>query len=178
MDRLFENYRNLMAKIDRFCREAEEAYGKELTCRKGCSSCCRHISLFPVEAVHIRIAMEDLDEKTVEKIRQRAMKLLDDPDGECPLLVEGICLLYPSRPVICRTHGLPVLVRREEGTTVDCCPFNFTSGAEPDPLNSLDIEQLNTTLVTVNGLFVKQAFDEAGDPGRLLLAEALLMDFE
>lgn len=178
MDRLFENYRNLLAKIDRFCREAEAVYGKELTCRKGCSSCCRHISLFPVEAVHIRIAMEDVNEKTVEKIRQRAMDLLDDPDGECPLLDEGICLLYPSRPVICRTHGLPVLVRREEGVKVDCCPLNFSSGTEPDPSKSLDIEQLNTTLVTINELFVKQAFDEGSDPGRLLLAEALLMDLE
>lgn len=106
------------------------------------------------------------------------MDLIDDPDGECPLLDAGLCLLYPVRPIICRTHGLPVLVRSEQGTAVDCCPLNFTSGRKPDSKHILDIEQVNTTLVTVNGLFVRAAFDEGDLPERFLLAEALLLDFE
>lgn len=178
MDSFFENYKNLLIKIDTFCDELTDVYGKDLVCRKGCSSCCRHLSLFPVEAVHIRLAMEDLAKETFEIIQIKAMTLIDDPDGNCPLLDEGVCLLYPVRPIICRTHGLPVLVREGQGTVVDCCPLNFASGRKPDSKHILDIEQVNTTLVTVNGLFVKEAFDEGDFPERFLLAEALLLDLE
>lgn len=178
MCELFGNYINLLQKIDRFCDESVGAYGNDLVCRKGCSSCCRHLSLFPVEAVHIRFAMNGLDDEAFEIIQKKAMDLIDDPDGECPLLGDGLCLLYPVRPIICRTHGLPVLVRSEQGTAVDYCPLNFTSGRKPDSKHILDIEQVNTTLVTVNGLFVRAAFDEGDLPERFLLAEALLIDFE
>lgn len=178
MDVLFENYKKLLQKIDRFCDDSVGAYGNDLVCRKGCSSCCRHLSLFPVEAMHIRFAIDGLDDEIIEIIRKKAVDLIDEPDGECPLLDEGLCLLYQVRPIICRTHGLPVLVRSDQGTAVDYCPLNFTSGRKPDSKHILDIEQVNTTLVTVNGLFVRAAFDEGELPERFLLSEALLLDFE
>lgn len=178
MDALFENYINLLQKIDRFCDESVGAYGNDLECRKGCSSCCRHLSLFPVEALYIRFVMDSLDDEAFEIIRKKAMDLIDEPDGECPLLDAGLCLLYQVRPIICRTHGLPVLVRAEQGPAVDYCPLNFTSGRKLDSKHILDIEQVNTTLVTVNGLFVRAAFDGGDLPDRFLLAEALLFDFE
>lgn len=178
MMELFENYRNFLDKVDRFYGESAAFYADALTCAKGCSGCCRHFGLFPVEAVHVRLALDDLDQKTVEDVVRKALVRLDDPEGACPLLQEDLCLLYPVRPVICRTHGLPVLVRSEEGSRVDVCPLNFTSDIKPDSRYILDLDQLNTTLFSINDLFLKQAFDGGDAPERLLLAEALLMDLD
>lgn len=178
LNRLFENYRNLLEKVDRFCEESAEFYGEALTCARGCSGCCRHFGLFPVEAVHLRLALEDLETGTLETVIQKAAGLLEDPEGACPLLQDDLCLLYPVRPVICRTHGLPVLVRTEEGAGVDVCPLNFTEGQKPDSRYILDLDQLNTTLASINELFVKQAFDEGAVPERFFLAEALLLDLD
>jgi hypothetical protein len=122
--------------------------------------------------------MDGLDDDAFERIRKKAVDLMDDPDGECPLLDGGLCLLYQVRPIICRTHGMPVLIRSEQGAAVDYCPLNFSSGRKPDSKHVLDVDQVNTTLVTVNGLFVRAAFDEGELPERVLLAEALLLDFE
>ncbi len=178
MDTMFDNYKIFLDKIDRFWAESAAALGEDLVCRKGCGSCCRHLNLFPVEAVHIRLAMEELEPEIVAMIRQRAENLYNDPDGECPLLYENTCLLYPVRPVICRTHGLPVLVRDPDGHRVDVCPLNFTSGRRPEKDHILDIEQLNTTLAAVNALFTASAFEPGDVPDRLLLAHALLMDLD
>lgn len=174
----FENYISFLDKIDVFCREATLVYEKDMSCGKGCSSCCSHFSLFPVEALYIRLAMENSGESTVSRIRDKAMERLHNPDGDCPLLEDGICMLYPYRPIICRTHGLPVLVRMEKGTRVDFCPLNFISGRKPEQAHILDIEQLNTTLSAVNRLFLNTQFQEGEIPERFLLAEALLIDLE
>ena len=42
------------------------------------------------------------------------------------------CSIYDERPLICRTHGLPTLVR-EPGRpgTVQGCPLNFTTATPP-----------------------------------------------
>ena len=175
---LFDNYTEFVKKIDAFCRDSAECYGNKLVCARGCHTCCLHLSLFPVEAVYIRLALENLDDPAFRKIQSRAMALLDQPEGECPLLDGGECLLYSVRPVICRTHGLPVRVRTETGQRVDHCPMNFTSGARPDPKHTLDLEQLNTTLVAINRLFIRQGMVEDSFPERLALAEALLMDLD
>lgn len=167
-----------MKKVDGFCRNAENAFGKDLVCQKGCHSCCRHLTLFPVEAFHIRLAMNGLESELQRKIRKNALALVDDPDGACPLLNEGLCLLYRERPLICRTHGLPVLMRTEKGSSVDHCPLNFTSGKKPEIGHILDIEQLNTTLIMINRLFLKNQVrgDDEILPERILLADALLID--
>ena len=81
MSGLFENYRNLLEKVDRFCEESAEFYGDALTCAKGCSGCCRHFGLFPVEAVYLRLALEDLERGTLETVIQKAAGLLEDPEG-------------------------------------------------------------------------------------------------
>lgn len=178
MDDLFGNYRQLLEKIDRFWAGAAATYGQDLACRKGCGTCCRHLSLFPVEAVHIRLAVDTLDQNTMDIVKQRAENLYNDPDGECPLLHGEVCLLYNVRPVICRTHGLPVLLRDPQGNRVDVCPLNFTSGRTPSNEHTIDIEQLNTTLAAINTLFTASAFEPGEAPERLLLAQALLMDLD
>jgi len=55
------------------------------------------------------------------------------------------------RPVICRTHGYPVFV---EGK-VDFCPENFKSRSSIDSENILNLENLNSTLVSINRIFTE-----------------------
>ena len=171
---LLSNYHNLVKKIDNFCQAMEKRYPESLACQKGCSSCCRHISLFPVEALALSMALDTLPPETREKIRRRAQDT--DADGPCPLLEDGACLMYHHRPIICQTHGLPILVTAESGTCLDHCPLNFTTGEPPEKAFSLDLEQLNTLLSAVNNLFLEEAFPEESLPQRILLSEALLME--
>src|SRR5512146_319059 len=123
MMKALQNYRNLVEKIDGFCRTIEERYRDRIACRKGCDGCCRHISLFRVEAVNLAMALRQLPGGDVSRIREKARA--SSPDGPCPLLENGACLLYSARPIICRTHGLPILTREFGDPSVDFCPQNF-----------------------------------------------------
>ncbi len=173
---LLVNYHNLVKKIDHFCQRIENQYPDALVCQKGCSSCCRHISLFPVEALALNMALTTLPRATRKKIRHRA-ETVDDKD-QCPLLENGACLMYRHRPVICRTHGLPILVKTPRGFRLDHCPLNFTTGKKPERAFTLDLEQLNTLLSTVNDLLITQALDREALPDRILLSQALLMAWQ
>src|SRR5690242_10266243 len=96
------NYRNLVARVDELCRRIAAEYGEYLTCGEGCDDCCRHVSLFPVEAVALAAALGGLPADQAARIRElaRAASAAD----ACPLLEDGRCLLYAARPIICRTH--------------------------------------------------------------------------
>lgn len=72
--------------------------------------------------------------------------------------------MYDRRPVICRTHGLPLLIRGEGEERRDCCPKNFVGHSLGDLPGSdlLDLERLNTILVAVNMVFASHVGVEAG----------------
>lgn len=170
------NYYNLVKKIDLFCREIENRYTGSIVCQKGCSGCCRHITLFPVEALALNMALESLSLTTRKKIQHRAE--IADPEGECPLLENGGCLMYLHRPVICRTHGLPIQIKTRRGVRLDHCPLNFTTGEIPEKAFTLDLELVNTLLSTVNDLLLNEALDRENLPERIILSQALLMDWQ
>lgn len=172
---LLENYRQLVGRVDALCRRIEATYGRHLACRKGCDSCCRHLRLFPVEGVALARALAGQDPGLVARIRERARKAT--PDGPCPLLEEGACLLYAARPMICRTHGLPLIFSEGEGRRVDFCPQNFQGLSSLPASAVVDLDLLNATLATINELFVAEAY-QGEPPGRdrLSIAEALQVD--
>lgn len=169
------NYQELRAKVDEFCGRIEAEFREQLACRKGCSDCCRHLSLFWVEAVALALALEQLPESEAERIRAAARSAT--PEGPCPLLAEGTCLLYAARPLICRTHGLPLLNDAQGGAAVDFCDLNFRELSSLPARALINLTLLNTTLAGINHLFVSEIFH--GNPPekeRLSIAEALLLD--
>lgn len=168
------NYHNLVKKIDQFCQKIADRYPESIACKKGCSNCCSHISVFPVEALALNMAMKSLSSEIQGKIRLRAKSATRN--GECPLMENGACLMYIYRPVICRTHGLPILVKTESGVSLDYCPLNFTGEKEPEKAFTLDLEQLNTLLSTVNDLFLKDTVFLESLPERILISQAILME--
>lgn len=173
---LLHSYRDLLAKVDLLRGKIEGEFAGHLACRAGCDGCCRHISVFRVEALALAAALNDLPAEEAGRIRERARR--SSADTPCPLLEGGICLLYEARPIICRTHGLPLLTIREGKRAVDFCPMNF-QGLDSLPGSAvIDLDRLNTVLAAINALFVAQL--PQGVPPekeRLSIAEALAVEF-
>ena len=169
-----ENYRLLVARVDVLCNGIIAAFHPHITCNKGCDSCCRHLSLFPVEGVALAAAVAELPADAAAYLRQRAGEAA--ADGPCPLLMGGQCLLYAARPLICRTHGLPILTMEAETRRVDFCPSNFTGLASLPGEAVIHLDRLNASLAAVNAHFTAHGYRSL-PPGteRLTIAEALLL---
>ena len=140
-DRLFKNYTDLLARVDAHIERVNRTWGEHIACRKGCDSCCRPLSLFPVEAFALSRAFDRLE----DRIKEQARKNSRDQDA-CPLLMDKTCLVYGARPVICRTHGFPIYMEKEGEAMVDFCPENFKGITELPREIMLNIDQLNTLL--------------------------------
>jgi len=170
---LLRNYLQLRKNVDRICRDIATAFGPHLACRAGCDGCCRQITLFPVEADALAAGLAALPEEQAGHIRNRVRTA--PPDGPCPLLEDGLCLLYDHRPIICRTHGLPLLLETDGSRQVDFCPLNF-QGLPSLPGNAvIDLDRLNEALAAVNSLFVAELADGAQrEKERVSIAEALI----
>lgn len=171
MDNYFENYEKLVARVDELCQQIENRLAGHLACKSGCSSCCLEITIFPVEADALKHAFNELPELDKENIRRHleAVPLSES----CCLLKDDCCLLYQSRPIICRTHGLPILYREDNVQKVDCCPKNRLAGITLTGSDLVDLDRLNSLLVAVNSLYLTQRADKKM-PERMSIMEALL----
>lgn len=113
--------------LDEIHRSVEEAverlscvHGPRLSCRIGCCQCCvDELTVFEVEALHIRQSFPEL----LETGEPHA-------EGACAFLGSaGDCRIYEARPYVCRTQGLPLRwieeVSEEEVVEMrDICPLN------------------------------------------------------
>jgi hypothetical protein len=169
-----ENLKRLQSRVDDFFAGIVTRHAEHLACGEGCSSCCKgRLSLFVVELEPMLEAVSALDPALRSRIQARAAR---DPE-ECPLLEDNRCSVYAVRPIICRSHGAPILVRPDDPEappTRDVCPLNFAGplslAALPGP-DLLDLERLNSMLSLVNRL----AMAEAGGEERVDLRQALTM---
>jgi hypothetical protein len=173
---MLHNYRDLVTKVDELCRRIAEKFGPQLACSPGCSGCCRHITLSWVEGFALAKALQELPAAAADEIRSRARSA--SASSPCPLLADDLCLLYTARPIICRTHGLPLLTSDGAGTRrVDFCPENFRGVATLPGSAVIDLDRLNTALTAINALFVAERFrGTAPATERIPLAEALLLE--
>jgi Fe-S-cluster containining protein len=148
------NYHSLLDKVDEHCRVVSQTLGDALVCHAGCSSCCLAISVFPVEAAAI---IEAACRLLPAQLRQLKQHLSEWNGGEaCPFLFDEKCLIYEARPIICRTHGLPILLVEGDQRRVDLCPKNCL-GMEQLPGGAvIDLDRLNTMLSAVNALYLRE----------------------
>ena len=146
------NYYNLVAKVENWCEKIRKQFGDYINCKKGCSACCVHIAIFPVEAVNMAIALNKLPGNNIELIRKKA--LITGNNDYCPLLHENICMLYEARPIICRTHGFPVLFLQNGMYQVDVCHLNFKNNITLPKDAYINLDHLNKTLSIINRLFI------------------------
>jgi Fe-S-cluster containining protein len=152
------NYLAFLERVDDLCAKITAKFAGEIHCKAGCSGCCRHLNLFPVEAANLADAVGRLPRETREFLSGRADW---SEESQCPLLKDDRCLVYSSRPVICRTHGLPLLLEVEGGKKIDFCEENFRGVTSLSGDMVIDLETLNRLLIAINGKF------EAEDEGPL-----------
>jgi Fe-S-cluster containining protein len=170
MPHFLENYKQLTARVDALCNAIAADLGEQIACSAGCSSCCTSITVFPVEAAAMREALENLPDQQAEKIRRHIAEHADDE--RCPLLLHHRCMLYETRPIICRTHGLPIVYSTDGQRNSDCCPLNLTEAESVSGSSVVDLDKLNTLLVAVNSIYMSQT-ESAETEARVTIAEAL-----
>ena len=175
LDKSLANYFMLLTRVDSLCRTIASEFAGEIACRPGCSACCRHISLFPVEAYALAYALSRLPAEKAATIREQAAN--SSPDTPCPLLDEDHCLLYDARPLICRTHGFPIIIESDSGSRmVDFCPENFRGISSLPGRAIIDLDLLNQTLSSINSLFLESSRNFLAPlPERNTIAKALLL---
>ncbi len=166
------NYQDLVRRVDALCDTIGARLQGHLACRKGCDACCLHLSLFQVEAAVVAKAIKALPAFQRLKLRERAKNALHD--GPCPLLEDHVCLIYQVRPMICRTHGLPILTRIDGDAQVDFCPENCQELTSLSGDMIIDLDRLNTALATINALYLRES-DEV-DPSRRQFMSEIILD--
>ncbi len=121
-------YRDVEQEADRLAA----VHAVRLQCRRGCAGCCvDELTVFEVEAENIRRHHEALLREGVPHA-----------EGSCAFLDDaGACRIYPNRPYVCRTQGLPLrwIDEAPDGTPVelrDICPLNDAG----EPIESLSQE--------------------------------------
>ena len=162
MEESLDKYRRLVRRLDQHCEAVSAHHAKDLACAPGCAACChRQLSVFAIEAEQIRrwLTAQGLApfESDVTRSFGSPSLLLATDDAPCAFLdAAGRCRIYPVRPVICRSHGLPVALADESGgLRGDCCPLNFRDGLEGVTSDEfLSLETLNTLLAALNRAFV------------------------
>ena len=151
----------LRARVDRHFGEAVDRSPAQFACRAGCDRCChQRFSVFEVEAAPIRealAALELADPDLRQRIREHGQ---DGGSARCALLVDGRCSVYDQRPLICRSHGLPIAVpdpdRPDGPLLVDHCPLNFAEASPPRP-SILVLDAVNRPLAVLAELHAPAA---------------------
>lgn len=154
MNEALAQYRALLEKVDRLFSEIQSRHPGELNCRLGCHSCCKPgLTVNALEAENIRQGLSlDLAEK------MRALEAADAFQGlRCAFLeADGACGIYHLRPLVCRSHGLPIqfkdLGEDVEAVFRDVCYLNFRDqdiSTLPDQ-DVLNLDTLNTILAMLN----------------------------
>jgi uncharacterized protein len=175
-----ERLDELFAKVDAFFARARARHGESITCHAGCDDCCRRrFSVTALEADAIREHLAALPHADREALARRAIE--GDPSA-CPALGPGgRCGIYAARPLICRTHGLPIRfapapspgARSLSLPMIDACPKNF-AGEDLRAIEAVSVLDQGT-LSTVLGALDAAYADSLGRPrGERITIVALL----
>lgn len=134
---LFATLVQLRRRVDAHFDAALARSPSAFQCGPGCEACCHvRIGVFAIEAAPIRDALTELAIRDPQ-LRTRVRDQADDPAhaDRCALLIDGRCAVYDVRPLICRSHGLPIaadpVATSGNSLTIDHCPLNFQDETPP-----------------------------------------------
>jgi hypothetical protein len=148
----------LTAKVDAFFARVADRHGGDMQCATGCSDCCHvRLTITAVEADAIRAHVAAWPAE-----RRRDLAVTGPVDRCAALDSAGKCKIYHARPLVCRSHGVPIRLRRGSLPVVQSCHRNFVR-TEPDADCILDQETLSATVLAVDAA---AAAGEAGAHGR------------
>lgn len=169
--------------------------GTVASCKRGCYHCCRYHILTSIVEAHAlaQYIKRELSVEQIDGLRRRTQQWhewdnsrpgrspaanVDEPMDlsnyvpSCPMLVDGVCLAYPVRPVVCRTHLV--------------CSHPFSCWAANDPDSTEDAPVVLASVVMAARPFAKMIRDYIENAGldfcrsRMLLPHwlAIEMDWE
>ena len=138
-----ETIARLFAAMDADYQRAAQSHG--FICAGCDDNCCRtrfyHHTL--VEYLYLHQGLNALAAAERGRLAARAAQVAASMAAEppepvmCPLNEQGRCVLYAHRPMICRLHGIPHLLRRPDGRRQEgpgCGDFDRQCGAAAQPL--------------------------------------------
>ena len=167
-------YHELTAKIDAFFNRVASRHAADLRCASGCDGCChQRLTITAVEAAAIRAHAATLSSAARLDLARAAATAA--PTRCAALDDAGRCRIYDARPLVCRSHGVPVRMRDARSLpVVTSCELNFTARgpAAADPDCILDQELVSTMLALVDREHGAQP-DDAAPPPRVDLADLL-----
>lgn len=155
LGRFEAEYNAVINEIDQQSKHLTSIHSKHLQCKKGCDLCCMDYRIFPVEFYTIlnRIKKDKAFLKPEEK----------EDKNSCIFLKNHACTIYENRPVICRTHGLPLLsINDDDEWELSNCELNFTEFDfnEFDAENTFPMDRFNSKLFILNKKFVSESGDK------------------
>lgn len=149
---MLARYHELTARIDAFFARVAMRHGEDMRCASGCDRCChQRLTITGVEAAAIRAwaAGLDADARGVIAAAARSTDLT-----RCAALDDaGRCRIYAARPIVCRSHGVPIRMRDARSLpVVTACELNFRERgpAAADADCVLDQELVSTMLGLVD----------------------------
>ncbi len=177
-DSRYDNYTQLLTKVDEMFAGVSRRHQGQFSCRSGCHGCCQAgLTFTNVEASSIRewlAANPDVAAKISD-----AAQMFGDNDFCAMLDREGRCSIYEVRPMICRSHGMPVSWEADDALqsgdlqgveSRDVCPLNF-DGVDLSALPKTDVlslDKLNIVLSLIN-----RKFDEEKSGTRFSVEELI-----
>ncbi len=156
----FEQYHQLINRIDDEVKKLEKLHTNKMQCKEGCSSCCESFGVMDLEFDYIQNYITEHNIALPPTLfAQRYRK-------RCRFLINNRCTIYPVRPIICRTHGLPILYRSEMGDhyQLSVCKLNFKgmkNGWFKED-NSLMMSPINSELIKLNFEYLKETQNKKG----------------
>lgn len=122
MDKHIKAYHEIREKIDQHVKYLWSEHDNHMACKKGCDLCCLDFDVFPIELAAIK---QQIEEEYPAVLNQ---KVEEGAGGKCAYLKDHACTIYNARPIICRTHGFPLLNMNETGDQweLSFCELNFT----------------------------------------------------
>lgn len=144
-----KQYNKLTDETDLQTQRLREKRGGS-PCPSRCFQCCRNTAAMPISEVEGHDLKEGLKKlpqevkthilkkatRSIRKLEQlghsdeeMAIPMGLEPtdalrgkwEGECPMLVGGMCSVYDHRPLICRVWGYPI----DNGNELACCHMTF-----------------------------------------------------
>lgn len=158
-----EAYLSLREEISLLCERLHEQHKPFTLCADGCDACCLDFSVFPVEFFAVLHQIQS----------SGASVSFNEGNGEkCTLLNHSSCSIYPFRPIICRSHGLPLLYMDAEGEEwqLSFCELNFIEAPEDlfDFENTYPQDTYNSRLFLINQEFIKEYKEYPYKPEELI----------
>ncbi len=154
-------FATLVAKVDDHFGRVAARYPEQLHCHTGCADCCvAGLTVTRVEASAIAGAVAALPAEARQALAERARAVAaGDP---CPALDgDHHCVIYPARPLVCRSHGAPIRTDQR----LEVCPLNF-GGFDLDTLDPdcvVDQGTLSTLLGAVDAAYTDACGLPRGD---------------